>query len=270
MSGAMTGQTIYLESKEIWKIGRSLQSDIVFQDDSISRNHCQILFLNEKWTIQDLASANGTWVNGEKIKTTPLKGNEKIQLGSAVILKFVLQDEMEVAFQKELYESATKDSLTGLYSKRYFLEQLEMDFTHHRRTRRPLSIVLLDVDHFKKVNDTHGHAGGDLVLNRLGALIMNLLRKGDTPGRIGGEELVFSLRDTPLSGARVLAERLRKMVEGHSFVFEKTRIPVTASLGVSTFVGENFRTTHELLRTADEYLYKAKNAGRNRVACYEE
>src|SRR5665213_3140992 len=213
MTGPTTGQTIYLDSREVWKIGRSLDSDITFQDDSISRNHCRVVFQqDDQWILEDLNSANGTWVNSDKISSAVLQGNDKIQLGSAVILKFVLQDELEATFQRELYESATKDALTGLHSKRFHSEQLEMEFTHHRRSNRPLSVVLLDIDHFKKVNDTYGHPAGDLVLRQLGTLLLNVLRKGDTAGRYGGEELIFSLRDTPLEGAQIFAERLRKLV----------------------------------------------------------
>ncbi|MDB5038877.1 MAG: domain/GGDEF domain protein, partial [Bacteriovoracaceae bacterium] len=173
----------------------------------------------------------------------------------------------EAAFQKELYESATRDNLTCLHSKRFFSEQLEMEFNHHRRTNRPLSLVLLDIDHFKKVNDTHGHPGGDLVLKQLGTLLLNILRKGDAAGRYGGEELIFSLRETPLAGAKIFAERLRRLIETHSFIYEGKRIPVTASFGAATFTNLNYKNAAELVKVADEYLYKAKKGGRNRVAC---
>jgi diguanylate cyclase (GGDEF)-like protein len=99
----------------------------------------------------------------------------------------------------------------------------------------------------------------------MGGLLLNILRKGDTPGRFGGEELIFALRDTPMEGAKAFAERVRKLVEGHAFIYEKARIPVTASFGVATSVNENFKTAEECLKAADELLYKAKNSGRNKV-----
>lgn len=270
IKGPMTGRTIYLETKPAWKIGRSSEADIVFHDDSISRFHFQASFINDQWVINDLDSVNGTWVNGERVQSLILKGNEKIQIGSTLVLKFVLQDEIEAAFQRELYDSATKDSLTGLDSKRYFLERLEMDFIHHGRTGHPLSIVILDIDHFKKVNDSNGHLAGDFVLKQLGELLLKILRKGDALGRYGGEELVFSLRDTPLDGARVFAERLRVLIQDHSFVYDGTRIPITASFGVAVFLNDNFSTCAELLKAADDFLYQAKKAGRNRVQSPKE
>lgn len=266
IKGPMTGRTIYLESKPLWKVGRSTEADIVFQDDSISRFHFSASFQDNKWTLEDLNSVNGTWVNGERIQSLTLVGNEKIQIGSSLVLKFVLQDEIEAAFQRELYDSATKDSLTGLDSKRYFLERLEMDFLHHGRTGHPLSIVILDIDHFKKVNDTLGHLAGDSILKQLGELLLKILRKGDALGRYGGEELVFSLRDTPLKGAKIFAERLRKLIEEHTFAYDEKRIPIRASFGVAVFVNGNFSSSAEFLKMADHYLYQAKKAGRNRVA----
>jgi two-component system cell cycle response regulator len=270
LKGPMTGRTIYLETKTEWKVGRSPDADIVFLDDSISRFHFQAVYRDEKWMLEDLNSVNGTFVNGERVTTVLLQGNEKVQLGSELLLKFVLQDEIEAAFQKELYDSATKDSLTGLDSKRYFLERLEMDFIHHGRTGQPLSIVLLDLDHFKRINDTRGHLAGDSILSQMGALLLKILRKGDSLGRYGGEELVFALRDTPLAGAATFAERLRTLVEEHKFVYENVRVLLTASFGVATYFDENFADTATLLKAADLCLYQAKRTGRNKVITLDE
>lgn len=267
MSGPTTGQTVFLESKSKWSLGRLNTADIVFHDASVSRGHCDITYEPpSKWYIEDLGSSNGTYVNGRRIQgKVELNPGDKIQLGSTIITKFVLQDEVEAAFQRELYESATKDALTGMYSKRFFMDQLEIEFNYHSRIKKPLSIVMTDIDHFKKVNDSLGHLAGDLVLRECGNLFLSVLRKGDLVGRYGGEEVIFMLRDTPLQGARIFAERVRKMIENHSFVFESKRIPTTISLGISTYLNDNYENPEAAIKDADEYLYKAKQTGRNRV-----
>jgi len=268
MTGPTAGQTINLEARDHWELGRSTDADIVLQESSVSRNHCRLHFLGkDEWKAEDLKSSNGTFLNGERITESILANGDRLQLGSATVLKFVLQDEQEVAFQKELYESATKDSLTGLFSKRYFLEHLDVEFNFHRRTNKPLSIVMSDIDHFKKVNDTYGHLAGDFVLKEIGRILLNVLRRGDVGGRYGGEEMVFLLRETPLLGARTFSERLRVLIESHSFIYEGKKIPVTISLGAATFTQENHKTPGELIKSADAFLYKAKKAGRNRSYC---
>ena len=268
MSGPTAGQTVLLENRPLWKLGRSTESDIVLQDASVSRSHAQIQKQpKDLWELVDLNSSNGTFVNGEKIDRRVLKPDDKIQFGSNTIVKFVMQDDSEAALQSELYESATKDSLTQLYSKRYFVEHLDVEFNFHRRTKKPLSLVMADIDFFKKINDSFGHLAGDYVLKETGRIIMNVLRKGDIAGRYGGEEIVFLLRETPLPGARIFAERLRELVAHHHFFYEGKKIQVTLSLGIATATQGNFNKPEELIAQADEFLYQAKKAGRNRSMC---
>jgi len=268
LTGPSAGKSVQLESRKEWMIGRATESDIVFQEASISRQHCRLVQLkDERWQIIDLGSSNGSWINGERIKEQVLEGGDKIQVGSNTVLKFVFQDEFESNFQKELYESATWDALMGLFSKRYFSEQLQIEFEFHKRTNKPLSIVMGDIDHFKAINDTHGHLAGDAILKELGLLVLNMLRKGDVAGRYGGEEIIFLLRETSLPGARIFAERLRTLVENHSFHSEGKKIPVTLSLGIATLQSENFDSPKDLLKSADDFLYRAKKAGRNRTLC---
>ena len=267
MTGPTTGQTIYLETKDRWLLGRGADTDLVLQEASVSRNHCEVVFSNSKWSARDLKSSNGTWINGDRIDERALQSGDKIQLGSQMIVKFVLQDELEAQFQRELYESATKDNLTGLSSKRYFSDQLDVEFNFHKRTKKTLSIVMCDIDHFKKVNDTYGHQAGDAVLRDVGRLFSNILRKGDLAGRFGGEEILFFLRETPLPGAVAFAERIRKIVENHPFIYEGQKIPVTVSMGVATLNNDNYESVAEMLKAADEFLYRAKQTGRNRVVC---
>lgn len=268
MSGPTAGQSLRLDAKQSWRLGRATESDIVLQDSSVSRNHAELRKVGkEKWELVDLQSSNGTFVNGERIQSRQLAPDDRIQLGSNSVLKYVMQDDTEVSFQKELYESATKDGLTNLYSKRYFTEHLDVEFNFHRRTKKPLSLVIADIDHFKKINDTYGHLAGDFVLREIGRILLNFLRKGDVAGRYGGEEMVFLLRETPLQGAKIFSERLRELVERHSFMFDGTRIAVTISLGAATSSQGNMKSPQELISQADHYLYQAKKAGRNRSSC---
>ncbi len=268
MTGPTTGQTIYLETKDEWSLGRSTQCDVSFHDASVSRQHCRVFFKRpNQWVIEDLQSSNGTYVNNERIQTRALNSGDKIQLGSTMVVKFVLQDELEASFQRELYESATKDALTSLYSKRFFFDQLDVEFKYHRRIRKPLSIALVDIDFFKKINDTRGHLAGDYVLKEMGRLLLHVLRRGDLVGRYGGEEIIYMLRETPLPGAKIFAEKIRKLVEEHPFYYEKSQIRVTVSIGIASSTEENFDTPADLIKAADEFLYKAKQTGRNRVCC---
>lgn len=268
MTGATTGQTIYLETKDLWSLGRGTDCDLVLPEASVSRKHCEVYFRGgQEWVVKDLGSSNGTWLNGDRIDERPLKSDDKVQLGSQSIVKFVLQDELEASFQRELYESATKDALTGLCSKRFFTDQLDIEFNFHRRTKKPLSLIMADIDFFKKINDTHGHPAGDHVLKDMGRLMQNILRKGDLAGRYGGEEIIFFLRETPLPGAVAFAERIRKIIENHPFIFDGKKIPVTISMGVATSTENNFQASADFIKAADQFLYKAKSSGRNRVVC---
>ncbi len=126
---------------------------------------------------------------------------------------------------------------------------------------------MADLDFFKKINDTYGHLAGDFVLRETGRIIMNVLRRGDVSGRYGGEELVFLLRETPLQGAKIFAERLRELVANHHFFYEGKKITVTLSLGIATLTQGNFKTPQELIAQADNFLYQAKKSGRNRTCC---
>ena len=122
-----------------------------------------------------------------------------------------------------------------------------------------------DLDHFKKINDTYGHLAGDYVIKELGSQILSCLRKGDVVGRYGGEEIIFLLRETPLRGAHTFAEKMRKLIENHPFIYEGKKIPVTISLGLASFTMDNYKSTSEFIKVADDFLYKAKQSGRNKV-----
>jgi diguanylate cyclase (GGDEF)-like protein len=165
------------------------------------------------------------------------------------------------------------DPLTGVYNRRYLAQRLEEEVARAKRYAHPLSLLLVDVDYFKRINDNYGHQAGDEVLRHLGELIMNAVREVDIVTRYGGEELLIIAPDATLDTARALAERLRLQVESHELVLSseavgKQAIRFTISIGVASF-GPDAADAKQLVRRADEALYQAKGGGRNRVAVHK-
>jgi diguanylate cyclase (GGDEF)-like protein len=213
----------------------------------------------------DLGSRNGTFCNGERVQVRILADGDKVQFGNAAILKFSYQDSFDEALQQNLYESITRDALTGLANKKVLLDAVLKEFAYAKRHAAPLSLLMIDIDQFKSVNDRHGHVAGDHVLQCLALKIKEALRVEDMAARYGGEEFAVLLRGTKESEACACAERIRRVVEKADFAFNCVRIPVTVSIGVATFLGAGLEGGEELIALADKYLYKAKALGRNRV-----
>jgi two-component system, cell cycle response regulator len=255
----------YFDLGEETIIGRSSEAQVVIVDDGISRQHAKIEHRGADHVLYDLGSTNGVFVNGKRVQKQVLVDGDRIRCGSTTVLKFSLQDALEENFQKQMYDSAVRDPLTGVYNKRHFQDSMTTEFAFHSRHDTELSVVMIDVDHFKRVNDTHGHLAGDYVLKIVAKVIGHSLRTEDILCRYGGEEFGVILRSTGAEQALVVAERIRKAVAAQAFEFEDKKIPVTASLGVSTLRKANFPSAQALVRAADEYLYAAKQAGRDRT-----
>src|SRR5471032_3301389 len=168
---------------------------------------------------------------------------------------------------RELEQLATTDELTGLHNRRSLLHRLKFETARAKRFRSPLSAVMIDLDHFKRINDEYGHAVGDQVLASVGLLLRESVRVIDVPGRYGGEELCVILPNTPVEGACKFAETLRAKIEAQLHYAGPRLLPVTASLGVGSFDHMEISDAESLLRQADAALYRAKHAGRNRVDC---
>lgn len=168
---------------------------------------------------------------------------------------------------RELEQLATTDELTGLHNRRSLLHRLKFETARAKRFRSPLSSVMIDLDHFKQINDEYGHAVGDQVLASVGRLLRESVRVIDVPGRYGGEELCVILPNTPVEGACKFAETLRAKIEAQPHYAGPRLLPVTASLGVGSFDHMEISDAESLLRQADAALYRAKHAGRNRVEC---
>jgi two-component system, cell cycle response regulator len=247
-------------------IGRSGVADILIEDDGVSRRHAKITVRRDGVVeLEDMGSTNGTFHNGEKIARQVLQDGDKIQVGSATILKFSYQDELDEAWQKNLYESATRDGLTRIYNRKYFNDAVAKEFAYAQRHEFPLSLVMFDIDHFKEVNDTHGHAAGDQVLQHLAHAVTQVVRSEDLFCRYGGEEFAVLLREAPAGQALVVAERVRQTVQALDLHVGPVHIPVAVSVGVATLVGRNYARVEDFIDAADKFLYRAKENGRNRV-----
>jgi two-component system, cell cycle response regulator len=258
-----SGKLIRLDRTRVL-IGRAPDADVQIQDSSISRHHVVLRLSDGHAEIEDLGSKNGTFVHGERVEASRVEDGDKFQLGSTVVLKLTWQDDQDEAMQQTLYDSATRDPLTGIYNKRYLLEMLQKDVAYCNRHQVPLTVVFADVDHFKQVNDTFGHAAGDAVLKRVAEIMESSVRREDTVARFGGEEFALMLRDCDGDAGFAFAERVRRRIAESDIVWGEEHIPVTISLGVAQLRREMV-DGQELLTAADRNLYRAKRAGRNRV-----
>jgi two-component system, cell cycle response regulator len=264
LTGEGVGSMFRIEGESV--IGRSAATTIRLNDDGVSRRHARLLQKGASVVLEDLQSANGTFVNDEQIVGERiLKDGDKIRIGSTSILKFSYHDDLEESFQQRMYEAALYDSLTKAFNKKHLLERLPMELAYAKRHNSPLSVMMFDVDHFKKVNDNFGHLAGDYVLARLGKITQAAVRTEDIFARYGGEEFAIVSRGLELSKAGMFAERLRLLVETTDFDHDGTRIPVTISIGVAAVPEIAVNDANELIAAADAALYVAKRGGRNRV-----
>jgi len=260
--GEEIGKRIPLTDDEL-SIGRSSTTKLQLDIDNVSRNHATIVMTPLGHVLKDLGSTNGTFVNDRKITEHRLRDGDQIRIGRA-ILKFLTSGNVEAQYHEEIYRLMTVDGLTQVHNKRFFGDALEKEFARSVRYRHPFAIVVFDIDHFKKVNDTYGHLAGDEVLRRLGHLVQGKVRTNDTVARVGGEEFAVLLPEVPREGGVILAEKLRSMIASEVFTHSGTTIPVTISLGVAAWHDQHL-DAESLLKAADAKLYEAKRAGRNRV-----
>ncbi|MCP4605081.1 MAG: diguanylate cyclase [Proteobacteria bacterium] len=249
--------------EEALVIGRSPDCDIQLVDDCVSRMHCRLIANKNGIVISDLNSTNGTYINDTSASARPLQDGDRIKVGRS-IFKFLSGENIEHAYHEEIYRLKTTDGLTGAFNKRFFEEELDREISRFSRYKRPLSLLMIDIDHFKHINDEFGHLAGDRVLSQLVLLISNNLRREDTFSRYGGEEFAVLMPEMNLDGAAAVADRLRKLVADAHFDFEGTDLPVTVSIGIAE-ADTSMNTPGDFVRVADNNLYKAKDAGRNRV-----
>ena len=237
---------------------------LTIPNENVSRRHAIVESIAGGYMIRDLGSTNGTFVNDSKIQVQALKDGDQIRIGKSVI-KFLTTANPEHQYLKGMFKKLHTDALTGANNKRHFDESLPNLVNQALQGNKPLSLVVLDIDFFKKVNDTHGHAAGDFVLQKVSSTIDAQVREQDLFARVGGEEFCIILPGTPRAMAVGACELIRGTIEMTDFEYEGTRIPVTLSLGVAELDRAHAESYEALYKRADAKLYEAKRSGRNRV-----
>jgi diguanylate cyclase (GGDEF)-like protein len=264
IAGPKLGDRIPLDETSV-TIGRGSSCELSIDADSISRQHARVERSGNAYRVVDLNSTNGTFVNERRITEHTLVDGDRIMIGKAQI-KFVAGGNIEGLYHEELQRLAKFDGLTSTLNKASFDERLNSALVTARRGSRPVALVVFDLDHFKSVNDTHGHTVGDVVL-RQSALTAQMAvgpTDDDTAlGRVGGEEFAVLLVGRKLDEATKIAERIRETAAGRPCVVDRASILVTVSLGVAEWNGEE--TSAQLFERADSKLYEAKRSGRNKV-----
>jgi diguanylate cyclase (GGDEF)-like protein len=277
LSGELIAVPIPLEREEV-TLGRSLGADVRVNDAKASRRHAKIEVREPEgapaeYILTDLNSRNGTFLNGRRITTENLRNGDKIAIGDH-ILKFELLDEIDREYQQQIHRLISHDDLTGLLSSRSFFSELRREASRASSDGRPFCVLMMDLDHFKEVNDTYGHLTGSKTLEELAMCIIRNMRSGDAAARFGGEEFAAFLLDAGLPQAMVAAERIRQEVERFDFSVVKRNDPgrthkITLSIGIASFP-EDSSDPIELVEMADSALYRAKHEGRNRVCAYRQ
>jgi diguanylate cyclase (GGDEF)-like protein len=271
LAGPAAGATCILEH-EVTVLGRDLRANIVLEDPSVSRVHAQITRSDElHHIIEDLGSTNGTFVAGRRVRRSALTTGDRVQLGRDSLFRFAVLDIEEQEFQRRLYEASMLDALTELPNRRSFLHRFRGELAHAVRSGRELALLMIDIDHFKSVNDELGHLAGDQVLRAIAQVGVAAVRAGDVFARYGGEEFVVLARETGKLEAVALAERLRSAVMAARIDVGHRMAHVTICVGVAVLSeceageveGRDLSTS--LLAQADARLYSAKSAGRNRT-----
>jgi diguanylate cyclase (GGDEF)-like protein len=260
ISGSEMGRRIDLTHEEV-SIGRSDQCTVCVNSDLVSRRHAVVNRVLGRYIVVDLKSTNGTFVNDQRVERAELKDGDLLRAGKTV-LKY-LENNLELEYMQHILSLASVDSLTGLYNKRHFDEVFGKEVARAEQSHAPCSLIVFDIDHFKKVNDTFGHPAGDAVLKHVATIVKGQIRQSDTLCRVGGEEFALVLPQTPYSLAAQAAELIRDAVENAICEVAGTAIPVTLSLGVTELVAGE--VPEQFYQRTDERLYAAKHGGRNRV-----
>ncbi len=246
-----------------YALGRGDGCAIQLDGPKVSRAHAHLEHRDEAWWIVDDGSTNGTLVNDARLEVRRLDSGDRIQVGGT-IFKFIAATDIEGQFFATIRTAMITDGLTRALTHAAFRERLEAEFRRARRYRRPLSLVLIDLDFFKQVNDGFGHLAGDTVLRDFAGIILARVRREEALGRLGGEEFAIVLPETDLAGATVLARDLQERVRAARWDVDGRTLQITASFGVVA-LDASMTAPEALLERADTLLYAAKDAGRNRL-----
>ncbi len=247
----------------VFEIGRSSKCDLTIDQDSVSRHHARIARSRDgHYSVADLGSTNGTYVNDVAVSERVLVDGDQVKIGRT-IFKFMFGTNVEASYHEEIYRLMTVDGLTQLFNRRYFNETLEREINRCNRYERPLSLLIFDIDYFKRINDEFGHVAGDALLRQLSTVVKSRVRREDILARVGGEEFAAILPEIAIAGALATAEKIREVVEATTFAFEDAMMPCTVSVGVAALGGAD--EPKALYGRADAALYRAKQGGRNRI-----
>lgn len=265
LTGKSTGRSWRLEGGSC-TLGRGSNADFLLDDDGISRLHARVFIgADGRMRVKDLTSTNGTFVNNERVDVHELKDGDDIRLGSETTIRYALEDETAAKMRERLFASATHDPLTGVQNKRAFDEQAVRALAFSRRHKTPLSLVIFDIDHFKSVNDKHGHLVGDEVLKLVAGRVLAAIRVEDTLCRVGGEEFAVLLPGIDQENGLLAADRIRTVISRDPFPSLGGDLDISISLGVATFDSVKHTGVEQLVSEADKFLYEAKTHGRNCV-----
>jgi two-component system cell cycle response regulator len=263
-TGPQMGQRYPLADKSL-VLGRGDDCDIRIVDHSVSRRHARIDPLHDGYEVVDTQSTNGTFVNDAQITNAArLNDGDYLRVGNC-IYRFLTGGNVEAEYHEEIYRLTIQDALTQIANQRFLMEFLERELARSARHARPLSVVMLDIDWFKAINDEYGHLGGDFTLRELAGVIRGQVRREDLFARYGGEEFALVLVETPQQDAIDVADRIRQAVSKHTFHFDEKSFQLTVSMGVAFTCGQPPISAAEMVRRADAKLYDAKRGGRNRV-----
>lgn len=269
VGGELNGTIFDLIADET-SCGRSIDNSIQLEFQGISRHHLKVILDADSAFIEDCGSKNGTFLNNQKIEgKSQLNKGDIIKVG-VIALKYIPAGDPERIAYDKLNLEANTDQHTGCYNKAYFNKSIDLEVRKSKVTGAPLSLIIFDLDHFKKLNDNFGHDAGDFVLKEMAGVVrQNGVREQDIFARYGGEEFVILLPKTNLKHSFEIAERLRKLVESHQFKYEDKLLPVTASIGVADY-RQGVTTGTDLFKRADNAVYKSKENGRNQVSFFKE
>ncbi len=269
LDASAAGQTVLLAPSPT-RFGRSRDAEVRLDDEGVSRLHAAIAPAGDDYDIVDLGSRNGVAVNGQLVRRARLRDGDLVQLGPRVSFRFTLMAAAQADVMQQMFEASVRDGLTGAFNRRHLEDRLRGELAYAIRHKSELGLLMIDVDHFKRVNDSYGHPAGDAVLRFVAGTIGSRLRTEDLFARFGGEEFVAVLRGIDLQGTARAGERLRSVLASACAHHEGRNIPITVSMGAASLATCPERSIESLIATADARLYKAKAAGRNRVSWQDE
>jgi len=268
IGGDLNGSLYDLDENREYNLGRSINNEISLEYDGISRVHCKVIINEDTAILMDAGSKNGTFLNNNRIESSvTLKKGDVIKIGK-IAFKYLPKGDTERLTYDKLQKEANIDKWTGAYNKTYFNKALEQEVKKSKISGEPLSLIMLDLDFFKRVNDDYGHDAGDYVLKAMADIVLkSAIRGNDVFARYGGEEFCILLPGTNLKQSFAIAERLRIQIQDFKFIYDGQELPVTASIGVSDY-RQGVNSPQDLFKRADKAVYTAKDNGRNQVRYY--